>query len=149
MRCCNSHLQHLFFCLISGQSRKSYYRQHCSHILLCMLLYAFLCNLRHCLRTQAKKIFIFKSVISINHLLFLVWECACNKLQAQILLFFYLCLSLRSGSNFQKCKIGGRVAIWDKVNIVSIAVTYYCVCSFMLSSVTCDLASELKQKMIV
>ena len=63
-----------------------YYHYHCSNILKCMLLYAFLCNLRHCLRTQAKKIFIFKSVISINHLLFLVWECACNKLQAQILL---------------------------------------------------------------
>ena len=52
-----------------------------------------------------------------------------SKLQAQILLFFYLCLSLRSGSNFQKCKIGGRVAI----GIIILDVVFFLV--FLLTQV--------------
>ena len=99
MRCCNSHLQHLFFCLIYGQSRRNCCCRYRSHIpLVCSFISPLqFATLPHNSSKKDVDEYVNQSKKIINNMLLLWLDCAFASFysaQAQILL----------------CKISGRVA---------------------------------------
>ena len=99
MRCCNSHLQHLFFCLIYEQSRRNCCCRYRSHIpLVCSFISPLqFATLSHNSSKKDVDEYVNQSKKIINNMLLLWLDCAFASFysaQAQILL----------------CKISGRVA---------------------------------------